>query len=467
MYGIPRLMWCNIAFNFSHPVAGMSGMDWIGCQTFFRRLQGRKHLQDIIANMGWLVADRILRMGVGLVVGVWVARYLGVEQFGLFSYAGAFVALFSTLATLGLPPLVVRTLTDYPEQREEILGTVFWLQLLGGFGTLVLSVSTMFVLRRSDPIMLSLVAIFASSTIFQAFETIDLWFQSRIQSKYTVLAKNTAFLTIAIVKVILINLKAPLLAFAGATLAEVVVGVVGLIVFYQYQGHSIGTWRWSLKLAQKLLRESWPLILSGFSIIIYMRVDQIMLGQMVGDQMVGIYSAATRVSEVWYFVPGAIASSVAPGIYAAKKAGDEALYYRRIGQSLQVLALISILIAVPMTFVSGPIITGLFGNEYAAAGPILAIHIWAALFVFTGIGTSTWFIAEGLTHLSFQRTLIGAVINICLNFGLIPAYGGVGAAIATVISQAFASCLSNAFHPAAKKIFRVQLRSFLPFLMLR
>jgi polysaccharide transporter, PST family len=315
--------------------------------------------------------------------------------------------------------------------------------------------------------MLSLVAIFASSTIFQAFETIDLWFQSRIQSKYTVLAKNTAFLTIAIVKVILINLKAPLLAFAGATLAEVVVGVVGLIMFYKYQGHSIGTWRWSLQLARKLLRESWPLILSGFSIIIYMRVDQIMLGQMVGDQMVGIYSAATRVSEVWYFVPGAIASSVAPGIYAAKKAGDEALYYRRIGQSLQVLALIAILIAVPMTFVSGPIITGLFGNEYAAAGPILAIHIWAALFVFTGIGTSTWFIAEGLTHLSFQRTLIGAVINICLNFGLIPAYGGVGAAIATVISQAFASFLSNAFHPKAKKIFRVQLRSFLPFLMLR
>jgi polysaccharide transporter, PST family len=439
-------------------------MDWIGCQTFLRRLQGRKNLRSIIANTGWLMADRILRMGVGLVVGVWVARYLGVAQFGLFNYAGAFVALFSTLATLGLPPLVVRTLTDHPEQQEEILGTTFWLQLLGGVATLGLSVGTMFVLRHGDPIMLSLVAIFASSTIFQAFEAIDPWFQSRVQSKYPVMAKNTAFLLIAIVKVGLINLKAPLLAFAGATLAEVIVGVVGLILFYQYQGHSIWTWRWRLTLARKLLRESWPLILSGFSIIIYMRVDQIMLGQMVGDQMVGIYSAATRISEVWYFVPGAIASSVAPGIYAAKKAGDEALYYRRIGQSLQLLSLIAILIAVPMTFLSGTLIAWLFGNEYAAAGPILAVHIWAALFVFTGIGTSTWFIAEGLTHLSFQRTLIGAVINICLNFGLIPAYGGLGAAIATVISQAFASFLSNAFHPEARKIFRVQLRSFVPLL---
>jgi polysaccharide transporter, PST family len=187
-----------------------------------------------------------------------------------------------------------------------------------------------------------------------------------------------------------------------------------------------------------------------------------MLGQLVGDQMVGVYSAATRISEVWYFVPGAIASSVSPGIYAAKKAGDEALYYHRISQSLRFLSLVAILIAVPMTFLSGTIISGLFGNEYAAAGPILAIHIWAAWFVFTGIGTSAWFIAEGLTHLSFQRTLIGAVINIGLNYVLIPAYGGIGAAIATVISQAFACFLSNFFHPQARKLFWVQLRAIVP-----
>jgi polysaccharide transporter, PST family len=440
----------------------MSGMDWISCQTWLKRLQSRKHLRDIIENTGWLFADRLLRMGVGLVVGVWVARYLGVEQFGLFSYAVAFVALFSTLASLGLPALVIRTLSDHPEQRAAILGTTFWLQLGGGIATLGLSLGTMFVLRRGDPVMLGLVGIFASTTIFQAFETIDLWFQATVQSKYTVLAKNTAFLVISMVKVVLINLKAPLLAFAGATLVEALVGVIGLILFYEQQGHSIWAWRWSLSLARKLLKESWPLILSGFSIIIYMRVDQIMLGQMVGDQMVGSYSAATRISEVWYFVPGAIASSVAPGIYAAKKAGDEALYYRRIGQLLQLLSLIAIVIALPMTFLSGTIIASLFGPDYAAAGPILAIHIWAAWFVFTGIGTSTWFIAEGLTHLSFQRTLIGAVINICLNFGLIPAYGGIGAAIATVISQAFASFLSNAFHPEARKIFWIQLRAFVP-----
>jgi polysaccharide transporter, PST family len=440
----------------------MNVRDWLVRPSLVRLWQGRQPINAIMANTAWLFGDRLLRMGIGLIVGVWVARYLGVERFGLFSYATAFVALFTTLSTLGLPALVIRTITHAPEQRAAILGTTFWLQVWAGIATLVLAVGSMVVLRPTDRLMLSLVAVLASVAIFQAFDTIDLWFQSQVQSKYTVLAKNAAFLIMAIVKVGLINLQAPLLAFALATLAEAMLGAVGLILIYHRQGGAMTRWQWRLPIARKLLGESWPLILSGFTIMIYMKVDQIMLGAMVGDQAVGIYTAATRISEVWYFIPTAIASSMAPGIYAAKKAADESLYYRRIAQSLQVLSLIAIVIAVPMTFASGAIITGLFGPDYAAAGPILAIHIWAAWFVFTGVGTSSWFIAEGLIHLSFRRTLMGAVINIGLNVVLIPAYGGVGAAIATVIAQAFASFLSNASHPQARKIFRIQLRSLLP-----
>lgn len=428
-----------------------------------KHLEGRRALKNIIANIGWLFADRILRMGVGLFVGVWVARYLGIEQFGLFSYATAFVALFSTLTTLGLPSLVIRSITHEPEKRAEILGTTFWLQLVGGITTLLLAVSIMFVLRHEDRLTLSLVAILASTSILKAFGTIELWFQSQVQSKYPVLAQNTAFLIVAIVKVVLINLQAPLLAFAGATLAESVVGAVGLILFYRLQGYSLRIWRWSLPLAKTLLHESWPLILSGFAIMIYLKVDQIMLGEMRGNQVVGLYSSATRISEIWYFIPTTIVSSAAPSIYAAKKAANESLYYQRIEKLLKILSLLAILIAVPMTFLSGAIITRLFGNSYAAAAPILAIHIWASLFVFMGVGASSWFIAEGLAHLTFIRTLIGSITNIILNFFLIPIYGGIGAAIATVISYAISSVLANAVNPRTWRIFILQIRSIILF----
>ncbi|MEA5618345.1 flippase [Cronbergia sp. UHCC 0137] len=419
-------------------------------------------LRAIIANTGWLFADRILRMGIGIFVSIWVARYLGVEQFGILNYATAFVALFSTLSTLGLNSIVIRSIVRDPENREQILGTTFWLKLFGGVVSLLLSVATIVVMRRDDTLTIYLVSILASVGIFQSFDTIDLWFQSQVKSKHSVIAKNTAFAVAALLKVLLISFKAPLLAFACVTLTEVSLGAVGLIIAYRIQGYSLRWWCWSISLAKDLLKESWPLILSGLSVMIYMKIDQIMLGEMVGNEAVGVYSAAARISEVWYFIPMAIASSVTPSIFAAKEV-SEALYYRRLEQLLRLLVLISIVIALPMSLMSGTLITMLFGNGYAEAGKILAIHIWASLFVFMGVATSSWFIAEGLSEFSLRRTLIGAITNIILNFLLIPGYGGVGAAIATVISQAFASFLSNASHPKTRKIFHIQVKSLFCF----
>jgi len=425
-------------------------------------LKSSDNLRKIIANTGWLFADRILRMGVGLFVGVWVARYLGVQQFGVFNYATAFVALFSTLSTLGLDAIVVRSIVREPEKRAEILGTAFWLKLFGGVAALILAVSSIIAVRHDDQLTISLVAILSSIGIFQAFDTIDLWFQSQVQSKYTVIAKNTAFVITALVKVALISFHAPLIAFAWAGLGEVSLGAIGLIISYRIRGYSPWLWPWSSPLAKTFLKESWPLIFSGLTIMIYMKIDQIMLGQMVGNKAVGVYSAAARISEVWYFIPTTIVASVAPAIYAAKKEASEATYYRQIEKLFRLLSLSSITIAVPMSFLSTTIITMLFGNSYAPAGPILAIHIWSALFIFIGVAASPWFIAEGLTQLSFQKNLFGAMTNVLLNLILIPIYDGVGASIATVISYGV-SILANALDDRTRKIFNLQMKSLVFF----
>lgn len=424
-------------------------------------LRNSPDLLKMTINTGWLFGDRILRMGIGLFVMVWVARYLGVEQYGTLNYASAFAALFGTISTLGLPNLVIRTITESPENRDKILGTTFWLQLGGGIITLILTVLTIFLVKPDDTLTIFLVAILGSAGIFKSFDTIDLWFQSQVQSKYTVLAKNTAFIILALVKVILINFNAPLIAFAWTTLAELIVGAIGLIIAYQYQGYSLKLWRWSLSLGKKLLKESWPLILSGITIMIYLKVDQIMIGLMINTAAVGLYSSATSVSEVWYFIPTAIVSSVAPSIYKAKKDGNDLLYYQKITKLLKILNIIAISIALPMTFLSKPLILLLYGQEFIEAGTILAIHIWASLFVFMGVATSPWFISEGLTNLSFRRTLLGAFTNVLLNFILIPLYAGIGAAVATVISYGIGSVLANAINAKTYKIFTLQLKSIL------
>ncbi|MBN3872993.1 flippase [Nostoc sp. JL33] len=426
------------------------------------KFKSRSGLRAIIANTGWLFADRILRMGASLVVGVWVARYLGVQQYGLFNYALAFVSLFSPIFTLGLDDVVVRHIVRQSSNKEEILGTTFWLKFLGGIASVLLAVSTMFFLGEHETLKIWLVAILGMAGIFRATDTIEVWFQSQVQSKYTVIAKNTAFILNSVIKIALILTKAPLLAFAWVTLAEFAMSAIGLLIVYQVKGSSLWLWRWSFSAAKTLLKESLPLIFSGFAILIYMRIDQVMLGQMIGNSEVGIYSAAVRISEIWYFIPGAIVSSVAPSIYAAKEK-SESLYYQRIGKLLSLMTCISFAIALPLTFLSDKIIMVMFGSGYAEAGTILAVHIWTSLFVFMGLATSPWFIAEGLNHVSLGKTLFGAILNIILNLLLIPKYAGLGAAIATIISQAAATFLCNAFDSRTQKIFKIQVRSLLPF----
>lgn len=425
-----------------------------------RRLEGRQGLQKILENTGWLFGDKLLRMGVGLWVNIWMVRYLGPSQFGQLSYAGAFVALFGVLATLGLDGIMVRELVRKPNEGPEILGSALFLRISGGFVTLLSSFSVIFFFRGGDLQLSLLVAIIAAGTIFQAFDVIDFWFQSQVLSRHTVIAKNCAFLLVALAKICLILGKAPLLAFACTALAEIALGAVGLLIMYRRTGNRFGRWQVSLRRCRALLADSWPMILSGLSVAVYMKIDQVMLGDMAGDRAVGIYSSVTRLTEIWYIIPMVIVSSVFPAIVHSKEK-DEALYYRRITRLFSVMAAVSLPIALPMSLASNWLVVKLYGASYLAAGPVLAVHIWASIFVFYGVAQGPWDLTENLTRLAMLRMLGGAAANIALNLILIPSYGALGAAIATVVSQALAAILLNVLHPKTRQILFCQLRSLL------
>jgi PST family polysaccharide transporter len=233
---------------------------------------------------------------------------------------------------------------------------------------------------------------------------------------------------------------------------------MGLIITYRLHGYYLKKWQISLRYAKELLADSWPLIVSGLAVGLFMKIDQVMLREMVGSESAGIYSAATRISEVWYFIPAVIVSSVSPSIIEAKKMG-EGLYYQRLQRLFHLIAGLAFAIAIPITFLSRPLILLLFGESYAAASPILAIHIWATLFYFLGIAQGPWNITEGLMNLSLKRTLITAMVNIILNLILIPLYAGIGAAISTVTSYVCGAFLANIINDKSRRIFFLQAES--------
>lgn len=376
-------------------------------------------------------------MGLGLLVGVWVARYLGPAQFGDINYALAFVGIATVLTTLGLDSVAIRELVN-GRKEEEVIGTTFYSRLIVSILTTALLVSYAYLFLDSSKAQAGLVTVFAFISLFQSFDVIDLYFQSIVKSKFSVYAKNIAFTVSAAFRIVLLVMQAPVLYFGVAMVTEFVFGSVLLIYYYQTKTDKrVAKWTFNFTLLKEMLSHSWPLILSSISVVLYMRLDQVMLGQISTSKAVGDYSAASKLVEVWYFIPTAITSSLYPFIIQAKS--DPKAYEKKLINLYSLLLWGSIIASAITTLAAPYLVWILFGKGYSDAILILQVYIWSVPATFMGLATSQYLMAENFTQISFVRTFIGMVMNILLNYIMIPLYGGVGAAIATVISYTFAT----------------------------
>ncbi|MEG4853437.1 flippase [Microcoleus sp. B5-D4] len=400
------------------------------------------NLRQVLSNIAWLFTDQILQMGLGLFVGLWVARYLGPTQFGLLNYALAFVSLFSSVATMGLGTLVVRNIARDPECKNETLGTAFGLQFTGGCITLVLTVTVIALLKPNDTLTRWLVGIIAAGTIFNAFEAINFWFQSQIQSKYTVLAKNSVCFLVAAVRIGLVTIKAPLLAFAWVRLAEVALVGMAYVYFYQLTGNKIKDWHFSWKRCKELLSESWPIILSGLAIYVYSKTDQIMLGAMNQNAQLGYYAAAVKISEICDFLPMIISSSIFPKLANLRKTNYEE-YLNKFQIYSDIMIFLWLGVAIPISLLSPWIVHLLYGEKYAQSAAVLGIYVWAQFGSNFGVARSTYLNIEGQLRYGLYLTVVGSIFNVGLNFLLIPKYGAFGATVATLITYFYVIILVN------------------------
>lgn len=420
----------------------------------------RPEVRKVVHNALWLFSDRAVRLGVGFLVGVWVARYLGPDRYGQFNYVVAFVTIFATAVSAGTDSLVVRDLAREPQRTNAILAAATMIRLVGTPVVLVLVAATALAMHARDAATLQLMAVYATTLLFRPLEVVDLWFQAETNARPTVWARNAAFLLVSALKIGLVLGGASLLAFVAVEPLSAALGAAFLLVVYGAAGR-----RWSVTGAtwndiRSLLVAGAPLLLSGMAIMIYMRIDQVMLEHLAGGgtREVGIYSVAQRLSEVWYFLPLALASSVFPTLVRSRDA-DRTLYVARLRRLFSLLTAVALVVAVFTTLISSQLIELVFGSRYSGAGPILSVHVWTSIFVFWGVLGETWYLNEGLTRLTLYRTASAALANVAMNFVLIPRYGGVGAAVATLVAQAWSAWLSNLVWARTRPLFFIQVRS--------
>jgi O-antigen/teichoic acid export membrane protein len=393
----------------------------------------RDAARRILGNSGWLLGDRIARVIVSLSVGVLVARYLGPARLGMLSYATALVGIVGCIGAMGTEGVLTRDLVREPQRAYELLGSALVLRFVGGVAVVIVAALLATWLRADSREIVLMVVILAAGSLLSPMDVVDQWFQSRVESKYSVMARGMALLTASALRIVLVIGTASVVMFAWAQLFEAVLAAVALMVAYRLTGNVWRRWRVNWCLLTRLMRDSWPLILSGLMTMTYMRIDQVMLGTLADDHTLGIYSVSVRLTEVWYFVPWVLISSTLPSIVRAAERSEFVLR-ERSQQLYNAVSFISYAIAVPVSLLAGVLVDTLYGSEYAASAPVLVLLIWTVHLTSLGMARSSYLVAKNWTRLHLATVGVGAVVNVVMNVVLIPKHGAIGAAVATLVS---------------------------------
>ena len=422
-------------------------------------------LREYIENTSWLAFERLFRMILGLVGWLYIARYLGPDNYGLLNYALSLVGLFATVAALGMDQLLMRELVQNPAAQGLYLGTAAGLRLVGSLAAILLISILLFMLQGAADDRV-LVWIISLTLLLQSLGGIESFFAAKIRSRYVVYIQILQSILSLAVRIVLVQLEAPLVWFAVAITLDSVLLYLGLAWVYSKFGGNLMAWRFDFEEAKRLFKASWPIIFTGIFVTIYLKIDQVMLKLMVDEHEAGIYAAAVKLSETWYFLPAIISTSVFPAIVNARKVGM-GLYHARLQDLYDLLTLLSVSLAIVVSFMSTHLISWVFGAAFSEAGPVLALHIWAGVLVFGGFARQRWVLAENLQGKEAWLNLAGAVLNVLFNLALIPTYGALGAAMATVLSYFVALYLMTYMIRDFRPFFHMYNTSFAHLLTLR
>jgi O-antigen/teichoic acid export membrane protein len=385
-----------------------------------------------LKNTGWMFLGQMFSLGASFFVGAWLARYLAPENYGVLNYALSFGGIFSVLAGLGIDAILSRELVNHPEKRDELLGTSLGLKVFGGLAAILLCLFSAFIFSENNSIRL-LVFIFSLSFVLQSNTILVLYFQSKVNASLSVKSQVLATIISSILKILAILLHLNVIWIMSIYVLDILWNGLFLLWFYEKSGASMKNWHFNKILAREIIKDSWFLMLASAMWFIYIRVDQLIIGNLMGIKEVGIYAVAVRLAEIWYFIPGIICGSLFPAIINAKKI-NESVYFGRLKKLYALMIASAIITAIPVSILARPIILWLFGQDYLQAVPILQIYIWSGIGMFLSAGVNQYLIAENMVKTSFTVNAFSMIINIILNFIFIPIMGLMGAAWASLIA---------------------------------
>jgi len=429
--------------------------------------------QKYFKNFSWLFADRVLRLVLIMGTSIFVTRYLGAEKLGQLNYALAIVSIGMVLTSMGLNEIIARDLVRHPERRDELLGSGFAVKMAGGF-LLNIAVFAFAMLKGLDTSIVVLIALSASGELFKWATVIEYYFLSKLQGRISAQVNITATVVGSVYRVVLVMMEAPLMWFACAYLLEFAVFAVSNYFAYHNQGLKMRSWKPTWRMVRYLLVQSWPMLVYGFALQAQLKIDQVMIfdilrhsiGEAAAHVEVGQYSVAVKMIEATAFLPVIVQLALAPAI-ARARVQDLGLYHERLTNQYRLMFLLYLVTSVPLYFLAEPLIVWLYGPEFRHAGYLLAVFSVRLVFSYLGVAKGSFITNEGLFKFSLVTTVIGAAINIGLNYLLIPIMRSDGAIWSTLVSFFVSVYLVDLFHSKTRINFRMMTLGMFTFWKIR
>jgi PST family polysaccharide transporter len=395
----------------------------------------------ILKNIGWLFQGRMVNYVFQFGVGIYTIKQLGPENYGAFTYCYAITSFFSTVVGFGLRENVIRELVKEPDQKNKILGTSITLMFITGALSYLLSIILVYILRPNDIQSLKLVAVLSISLLLIPTNAFTFFYDANLQAKKTVISQNAGVAFTSLSKVLVVINKKSLYWYSIATILENVVNACGLLYITIKDKIYKGLY-FDKKYGTELLKISWPLAASNLAVWLYMRVDQVMIRDLSSDYQTGIYATAMRFIDAIYFIPMIIQSSFLPKIINSKKINSEK-FEDSLFKLNKILVIMSYIIIIGFVLTIKPFIIFFLGDKFIESANVSIILVFTLLFVSIGVARNAYIYTLNLNKYQLKITLTSSILNIILNFILIPLYGAIGAVISILITQIYSTLISS------------------------
>lgn len=422
-----------------------------------RKLDISENKKKALTNIAWAITGKIVSLASVLVVGIIVARYLGKEQYGIMNYVVSFVAIFQVFADFGLDFIQIREESKNPAMRDKIIGTTFALKVVFALLTLVAILLTVWLFVAEANIR-GYILIYAVSVLLNTTWVSRNHFTSIVWNEYVVKTEISRTLIGVCIKVAFVLMHLPLVWFIYSLVIDSLLLAVGYTSSYARKIDSVRKWRFDRALATYMLGQSFPLLLSGAAIVVYNRIDQMMIGSMIDQSHLGVYSVAVRFTELLVFVPTIIAQTVSPMLVEARQ--KDAMRYETLSRVfMNVTVAVCIMLALLTSLLSYPIVRFTFGQTYIGAASVLSILAFKVIGDALSQTSGQLMIIEGIQKYASIRNIIGCVTCVVLNLLLIRRYGIHGVACVAIVTIFVSGTLADLVIPSYRHIFYKQMKA--------